>query len=64
MFLSKQQLRPFIRDATTRAASFGAPWIVREDIALDFGLSMEPPADLHSRIKKRKTVRLKSLLQS
>ncbi|KAI3638075.1 hypothetical protein MIR68_003686 [Amoeboaphelidium protococcarum] len=51
--VSKVALRPFLKECIQRESYYGAPWIVKDEIALDFGVSLSPPAGLWDPVTKR-----------
>ncbi|KAI3636930.1 hypothetical protein MIR68_005197 [Amoeboaphelidium protococcarum] len=51
--VSKVALRPFLKECIQRESYYGAPWIVKDEIALDFSVSLTPPADLWDPVTKR-----------
>jgi len=43
---TKQNLRAFLKNSLQREAWIGAPWLVKEHLAIEYRLSMEIPSHL------------------
>lgn len=54
---TKQILRSFLRNSLTRAAWFGAPWLVKEKVAQAYHIDTTIPPELHlgARLSEKKT---------